>query len=162
MNAVLMDDVVIGDECFVGAMSFLKARTGTEPRSVWVGDPAKRLRDVTDEELEWKSQGTAEYLKLADDCHATMRICDPLSEIELERPMTGGRICLLSRPAMRLRAISLPAHGDRRLCGRRRAASHGSRGRRHRCAAKQSAERPGDWQAFKSAAKLIDRPAGYV
>ncbi|MDB5702863.1 MAG: phenylacetic acid degradation protein PaaY [Sphingomonadales bacterium] len=90
MNAVLMDDVVIGDECFVGAMSFLKARTRTEPRSVWVGNPGRKLRDVTDEELKWKSQGTAEYQKLAEDCLATMRICDPLSDTKLERPMIGG------------------------------------------------------------------------
>ena len=44
MNAVIMDNVVLGDECIVGALSFIKADEHFERRSLIVGNPAKNKR----------------------------------------------------------------------------------------------------------------------
>ena len=58
MNAVIMDNVVLGQECIVGALSFIKAEEVFEPRSLIVGNPAKKIKDVTDEMINWKTEGT--------------------------------------------------------------------------------------------------------
>src|SRR3954447_21274214 len=49
MNAVIMDNVELGDECVVGALSFIKAEEKFSSRSLIVGNPAKRIREVSDE-----------------------------------------------------------------------------------------------------------------
>ena len=49
MNAVLMDNVELGDECIVGALSFLPADSIWEKRKVIVGNPARVVKDVSDE-----------------------------------------------------------------------------------------------------------------
>ena len=41
MNAVVMDDVNVGEGCIVGALAFLKAQSQWEARSIIVGNPAK-------------------------------------------------------------------------------------------------------------------------
>lgn len=89
MNAVVMDRAVIGDESIIGALSFVKADTIIEPRSVVVGNPAKRVKEVTDEMLEWKDEGTRHYMRLPEDCRRALRPCDPLREVpeNYEAPM---------------------------------------------------------------------------
>ena len=49
MNAVIMDNVILGDECIVGALTFIKAEERFEKRSLIVGNPGKKLRDVSDQ-----------------------------------------------------------------------------------------------------------------
>jgi phenylacetic acid degradation protein/carnitine operon protein CaiE len=49
MNAVLMDDVVIGKECIIGALSFVPAKMTIGDRSLVVGNPAKVIKEVSDE-----------------------------------------------------------------------------------------------------------------
>ena len=46
MNAVIMDNVQLGDECIVGALSFIKADEIFEPRSLIVGNPGKKIKEV--------------------------------------------------------------------------------------------------------------------
>ena len=41
MNSVIMDNVELGDECIVGALSFIKADEKFERRSLIAGNPAK-------------------------------------------------------------------------------------------------------------------------
>ncbi len=86
MNAVLMDEVVIGDECIVGALCFVPAKTQIPPRKVVVGNPAKIVKDVSDDMIQWKTKGTELYQKLPSDCYATLRECEPLREVEPNRP----------------------------------------------------------------------------
>jgi len=86
MNSVLMDDVEIGDECIVGALSFVAAKARFEPRSLIVGNPAKKVKDVSDEMIAWKTKGTALYQALPGECFATLQECEPLREIETNRP----------------------------------------------------------------------------
>jgi phenylacetic acid degradation protein len=87
MNSVIMDDAVIGDECIVGAMAFVKAEAVFEPRSLIVGNPAKKIKDVSDEMIAWKTAGTKLYQQLPADCHTTMREVEPLREIPANRPI---------------------------------------------------------------------------
>ncbi|HEV3325454.1 MAG TPA: Uma2 family endonuclease [Puia sp.] len=64
MNSVIMDNVEIGDECIVGALSFIKAGEKIPGRSVVAGNPARILKEVSDEMLRWKTEGTALYQAL--------------------------------------------------------------------------------------------------
>src|SRR5215213_2020261 len=49
MNSVIMDEVELGDECIVGALSFVKQGEKFEARSLIAGHPAKVLKQVSDE-----------------------------------------------------------------------------------------------------------------
>jgi len=85
MNAVLMDNTVLGDECIVGALSFIKADTVFESRSLIVGNPAKKIREVTDEMIKWKTEGTTLYQQLPKQLFETWKECEPLREIPADR-----------------------------------------------------------------------------
>ncbi len=84
MNTVIMDDAQIGDESIVGAMSFVKAETIIPKRSLVVGNPAKVIKQVTDEMIAWKTKGTQLYQKLPKQCHETLREVEPLREVPKE------------------------------------------------------------------------------
>lgn len=86
MNAVIMDNAVIGDECIVGALSFVPAETVFENRKVIVGNPAKAIKDVSDDMIDWKSKGTALYQQLPKDCHDSLKPCEPLRRVPAFRP----------------------------------------------------------------------------
>lgn len=86
MNAVIMDNVVLGKECIVGALSFIKADEVFEPRSLIVGNPARKIKEVSDEMMAWKTEGTAIYQALPADMHAHWKAIDPLREIPHENP----------------------------------------------------------------------------
>lgn len=86
MNTVIMDDVEIGDECIVGALSFVNANTIIPTRSLVVGNPARIIKQVSDEMIAWKTKGTKLYQKLPADCFETLIACDPLTEMPVNRP----------------------------------------------------------------------------
>lgn len=86
MNSVIMDDVIMEAECIIGALSFVPAKMHLPKRSLAVGNPAKIVKEVSDEMIAWKTQGTALYQALPADCHATMKACEPLREIDENRP----------------------------------------------------------------------------
>jgi carbonic anhydrase/acetyltransferase-like protein (isoleucine patch superfamily) len=86
MNSVIMDNVVIGDECIVGSLCFVPADMHIPSRKIVVGSPAKIIKEVSDEMLAWKSQGTKLYQQLPADCKETLKPCEPLREIEPGRP----------------------------------------------------------------------------
>ena len=85
MNAVIMDDVVIGAESIVAALAFVKAGMQIPPRSMVVGMPAKVIRELTEDEVAWKSQGTAIYTRLAAEAGEKLVACDPLPRAEAGR-----------------------------------------------------------------------------
>ncbi len=80
MNSVLMDNVVLGDECIVGALSLIRADEIFESRSLIVGNPAKKIKSVTDEMIQWKTEGTKLYQSLPQEMHEHSRPCEPLRE----------------------------------------------------------------------------------
>ncbi|HMI79353.1 MAG TPA: DapH/DapD/GlmU-related protein, partial [Ferruginibacter sp.] len=81
MNAVIMDNVMLGDECIVGALSFIKADEVFEHRSLIVGNPAKKIKEVTDDMISWKTAGTALYQQLPKDMFESWEVCEPLRTI---------------------------------------------------------------------------------
>jgi phenylacetic acid degradation protein len=87
MNSVIMDDVVIGKGSIVAALTFVSSNTIIPERSLVVGNPGKVIKQVSDEMLAWKTEGTKYYQKLPADCQNTLISCEPLTEIEANRPM---------------------------------------------------------------------------
>jgi len=85
MNAVVMDEAIIGDGSIVGALCFVPASMVIPERKVVVGNPAKIVKDVSDEMLEWKTQGTKLYQQLPSECHAGLKPCEPLEEVPVDR-----------------------------------------------------------------------------
>lgn len=81
MNSVIMDHVDLGDECIVGALSFIQSNQRIPARSLVVGNPGKIIKPVTDEMIAWKSQGTALYQSLPADMREHWTPCEPLYEI---------------------------------------------------------------------------------
>src|SRR6185312_1994269 len=88
MHSVIMDNAVIEDECIVGALSFIKAETHVPARSMLVGNPARIIKQVSDEMLQWKTQGTAIYQRLPRDMQENWKPCEPLLPGEGSSP--GG------------------------------------------------------------------------
>ena len=86
MNSVIMDDVIMEDECIVGALSFVPANMKIEKRSLIVGNPAKKVKDVSDDMIAWKTKGTALYQSLPKECHESLKEVTPLTETESNRP----------------------------------------------------------------------------
>lgn len=80
MNSVIMDNVILENECIVGALSFIKADEKFPPRSLIVGNPARIVKQVTDEMIAWKSNGTALYQQLPAEMKDHWHECQPLTE----------------------------------------------------------------------------------
>lgn len=87
MNAVIMDNVVLGDECIVGALSFIKAGEQFEKRTVIAGNPAKKIKEVSDEMIAWKTEGTKLYQALPAELFNGLSVCEPLRQVEPDRPL---------------------------------------------------------------------------
>jgi len=86
MNSVVMDNCVIGDNSIIGALCFVPADTTIEDRKVVVGNPEKVVKDVSDEMIEWKTQGTKLYQDLPKDCYETLKPCEPLRRAPAFKP----------------------------------------------------------------------------
>jgi carbonic anhydrase/acetyltransferase-like protein (isoleucine patch superfamily) len=86
MNSVVMDDVEIGANSIIGALSFVPAKMSIPERSLVVGNPAKVIKEVSDEMIHWKTMGTKLYQGLPKECFETLREVEPLREIETDRP----------------------------------------------------------------------------
>lgn len=78
MNAVIMDNVQLGDESIVGALSFIKEGQIIPARSLVVGNPGKIIKQVSDEMIAWKKEGTKLYQQLPNDMYNNAQPCEPL------------------------------------------------------------------------------------
>ena len=81
MNSVIMDGAEVGDECIVGALCFIKGEMKIPNRKLVVGSPAIIKKDVSDDMIAWKSNGTKLYQGLPEDCYNSLRECEPLREV---------------------------------------------------------------------------------
>ena len=82
MNAVVMDEAVVGPESIIAALAFVKAGAVIAPRSLAVGSPAKVIRELSDDEVAWKAQGTVIYQRLALEAPEKLRPVEPLRAVE--------------------------------------------------------------------------------
>lgn len=78
MNSVIMDNVVLGEECIVGALTFIKEGEVFERRSLIIGNPAKKIKEVSEEMITWKTQGTFLYQQLPHELQQESTPCEPL------------------------------------------------------------------------------------
>ncbi|WP_455428100.1 phenylacetic acid degradation protein PaaY [Dryocola sp. LX212] len=85
MNAVILDGAQIGENSIVGAAAFIKAKAEFAANKLIVGSPAKAIRELSPEEIEWKKKGTREYQDLVIRCQQTMHQVEPLREVEEHR-----------------------------------------------------------------------------
>jgi phenylacetic acid degradation protein len=86
MKSVVMDDAVIAESSIVGACSFVPAKFECPPKSLVIGTPARVKRELTDQEIEWKSRGTVEYQELVERCNSSLQTTTALTEVENDRP----------------------------------------------------------------------------
>lgn len=86
MNAVVMDRVELSEECIVGALTFVPEGMEISRRKVVVGNPARIVKDVSDEMIAWKTEGTRLYQQLPLELHNTLKECEPLREEPGDRP----------------------------------------------------------------------------
>lgn len=87
MNAVIMDEVDLGDESIVGALTFIRQGEKIPPRSLVAGNPGKLIKQVSDEMMDWKTKGTELYQQLPAHCRETLKPCTPLSEDLPQQPV---------------------------------------------------------------------------
>lgn len=86
MNAVIMDNVIVGSGCIIGALCFVPTEMKIPDRKVVLGNPARIVKDVTDEMLSWKSRGTQLYQQLPADMRDTWHAVEPLRVLPPDRP----------------------------------------------------------------------------
>ncbi|MGO4394613.1 phenylacetic acid degradation protein PaaY [Variovorax sp. M-6] len=86
MNAVVMDEAEIGEAAIVAACAFVPAGRKIPPRSLAAGMPAKVLRELSDQEVAWKLEGTRTYQALTLRSLASMQEVTALAEVEADRP----------------------------------------------------------------------------
>lgn len=89
MNAVVMDDVLIEEECIIGALTFIKAGDHIPRRSIVAGNPGKIIREVSDEMIQWKTEGTALYQSLPAACFSGLKPAFPLDPKLYQAPTPG-------------------------------------------------------------------------
>ena len=85
MNAVIMDKAYVGNNCIVGALSLIKAGDSFEDNFMIVGSPAKALRKLTEDEIDWKCRGTNVYQALTHGISQDVQKSKPLRAVEPNR-----------------------------------------------------------------------------
>lgn len=63
MQAIVMDNVVVGKGALVGARSLVTEGTVIPPHTLWVGAPAKYKRDLTPDEVAWLGRSAGNYVR---------------------------------------------------------------------------------------------------
>ena len=86
MNAVVMDRAVVGAGAIVGALAFVPEGMQIPDRKVAVGNPARVVKDVSDEMLAWKTEGTRLYQGLPARLLAGLAPAEPLRSRPDDRP----------------------------------------------------------------------------
>lgn len=67
MGAIIMDGAVVGNDCIIGAGSLVPPNKTLEPGFLYVGNPAKQKRPLTDDEFTFLRETNANYVRLKDE-----------------------------------------------------------------------------------------------
>ncbi|MCB2065433.1 MAG: phenylacetic acid degradation protein PaaY [Erythrobacter sp.] len=86
MNAVVLDNADVGAESLVAALALVKADTQVPPRSLVVGNPAKVVKTLAAEAINWRNDGDGEYQRLAREVLGELPEVEPLPAPEPDRP----------------------------------------------------------------------------
>jgi phenylacetic acid degradation protein len=82
MNCVVNDNAEVGEDAMVAAMAFVRAEATIPPRALAAGIPARVLRELSAEEMQWKKDNMHLYQKLAERSAQTMQQVEALTAIE--------------------------------------------------------------------------------
>jgi phenylacetic acid degradation protein len=85
MNAVVNDNAEVGEDAVVAALAFVRAEAKIPPRSLAAGIPARVLRELSADELQWQRSNAGQYQKLAERSARTMQRVEALAEPEKNR-----------------------------------------------------------------------------
>jgi phenylacetic acid degradation protein len=85
MNSVVMDHAVIGESSLIAAMSFVKAGAEIPARRLVAGIPAKVVRELTEDEIAMKEEGTRQYQQLTRRCLVTLVAVEPMTHVNPDR-----------------------------------------------------------------------------
>lgn len=72
MNSTIMDDVEIGDYTIIGAGALVTPGKKLESRAMYMGVPARKVRDLSDEEVQQLRYSADHYVKEAEVYRAQM------------------------------------------------------------------------------------------
>ena len=86
MNSVIMDDAEIGENTIIGALSMVQSNVKLPHNCLAVGNPAKVVKELSKEQIDWKTKGTEYYQKLPEDCFNDLKECEALEKVEENRP----------------------------------------------------------------------------
>lgn len=67
MHATILDGVVIRKHGFVGAGSVIAPGKTVHERELWVGNPARKVRELSDQEVEKLYYSAQHYVRLKND-----------------------------------------------------------------------------------------------
>ncbi|MFC0773811.1 acyltransferase [Terrimonas alba] len=87
MNSVIMDNVELGDESIVGALTLIKEGEKIPGRSIVIGNPGKIIKEVSDEMINWKTKGTELYQSLPKAMFEQFKPVEPLRQIPDNQPV---------------------------------------------------------------------------
>jgi len=82
VSAVIMDNAVVGEAAIVAACAFVNAGLEIPARTLAAGAPERVLRALSEQEMNWKSEGTRTCHNPTRCCLATMRATEPLAAPE--------------------------------------------------------------------------------
>mmetsp|Transcript_18257 Transcript_18257/g.50688 ORF Transcript_18257/g.50688 Transcript_18257/m.50688 type:complete len:306 (-) Transcript_18257:250-1167(-) len=80
MGSVLLPGVQIGDESFIAAGAVVSKDTEISSGELWVGNPARKLRDLTPKERQRLHYQSSEYVKVASSHADVMKLDGGLPE----------------------------------------------------------------------------------
>lgn len=67
MGSILLDNVVTEDFVMIGAGSLVTPGKVLKSRGLYVGSPARRMRHLTEKEIEFLTYSAAHYVKIKDE-----------------------------------------------------------------------------------------------
>ena len=67
MDSVILDGAIIRSKVLLGAGSLVPEGKDLEGGYLWLGRPAKKMRELTDQELQWFEYSAMHYVKLKND-----------------------------------------------------------------------------------------------
>ena len=66
MGAIVLDGAVLGDGCIVGAGALVTGKIQAEPGSMLLGNPAKVVKPVTEDQRRHSLENARHYIQLAE------------------------------------------------------------------------------------------------
>jgi phenylacetic acid degradation protein len=85
MGSVIMDEAIIGENSIIGASSLVPSKMIIPDNHLAFGNPAKVKRELKEQEINWKKDGSKAYTNLAYNCIDNLKKCAPLKESNEKR-----------------------------------------------------------------------------